>query len=74
MHVFLIKWNQKPESWEWINELSDVVWSWTTMGKYYINIWIKYNSTARLQSFIGKKLNSYDWINSTKITIVQKVY
>jgi hypothetical protein len=44
------------------------------MGKYDINIWVKYNSTARLQSFIGKKLNSYDWINSTKITIVQKVY
>ena len=74
MHVFLYKWNQKPESWEWINELSDVVWSWTTMGDYDVNIWVKYNSTAKLQSFIEKKLNSYDWINSTKITLVQKVY
>jgi len=69
-----IKWNRKPDTWNWLTEWDNVISVWSTMGEWDMNLWVKCNSISELQKFIDSRLNTLDWVKSTNTTLIQEVY
>lgn len=72
-----VKWNNNApatESWEWLQEWSEVKWAWSTTGEWDMTLWVDVSTPDELESFVHNKLRSKNWVENTQSTWTKEVW
>lgn len=72
-----VKWTKEApvwDTWDWLNEWSEVKWAASTMGEWDMVLWVDVSTPEELENFVHKKLWGKNWVSDTQSTWTKEVW